>query len=71
MANTLLNSAMVFSAVVVIIGITSGHFEWASTMIRNDLPRNGPAKSMHSRCHGRVGQIYGWRVVGAGLFLKD
>ena len=59
MANTLLNSAMVFTAVVVIIRITSGHLKLASTMIKNDLPRNGPAKSMCSRCHGRVVQVHG------------
>ena len=61
---------MVFSAVIVIIGITSGHFKWASTIIRNDLPKIGPAKSMCSHCHGRVGQVFGWRVISAGLFLR-
>ena len=68
--NIFLSSTIVLSAVVVIIGITSGHFEWASTTIRYDLSMNGPAKSTCKRCQGRDGQVHGCRVDGAGLFLR-
>ena len=38
-------SIHVFSDVVVLIGITSSHFENASTMIKNIFPSKGPPKS--------------------------
>lgn len=66
--NILLRSTMVFSPIVVIIGVTSGYF--TSTIIRNDFPRNRPTKSICRCCHGCVGQVHGWRTVGAGLFVK-
>ena len=37
---------MVFAVVVLDISNTSGRFEWASTMTRNEVPIKGPAKSM-------------------------
>ena len=51
---------MVLVAVVVSISMTSGHFEWVSIMTRKFLHRNGPAKSMLSRCQGRAGYSHGW-----------
>ena len=44
-AKSFLSSSIVLAALVVVIGITSGHLECASTTIRNIVPRNGPAKS--------------------------
>lgn len=69
-ANTLLGSTIFFVVVVVITGITSGHFEWPSTIIRNDVLKNKPAKSLCRHCDGYVGQVHEWRTAGASLFLK-
>ena len=44
-ANKLRSTSKVFSVVVVDMGITSIHLEWASTTIRNIEPNTGPAKS--------------------------
>ena len=41
------------------ISTTSAHFECASTTMKKDLSRNGPAKSMCKRCHGWLGQKNG------------
>ena len=40
-----LSSSIVQAALVVVISITSGHLECASTIIRNIIPKNGRAKS--------------------------
>ena len=65
-ANSCLNTLITFEVVVVVISMTSDHFEWASTAIKNILSRNGPAKSMWTHCHGRAGQIHGWSGAAAG-----
>ena len=44
-ANSWRNSAIVCAAVVDDIGMTSGHLDCASTMIKNIFPWKGPAKS--------------------------
>ena len=54
-ANSFLSLSIVLAALVVVIEITSGHFEWLSTTTRNIVPKNGPAKSTWIRCHGRAG----------------
>ena len=46
MANTWRNASIVFTAVVLVISMTSGHFENASTRTKYVLFRNGPAKSI-------------------------
>ena len=51
---------MVCFDVVADIESTSGHFEWASTMMKNILPMKGPAKStctlFHTHgCRGAAG----------------
>ena len=43
--NSCLRSLTLARAVIVLISMTSGHFEWVSTTIRNYRPKNGPAKS--------------------------
>ena len=38
-------TVMVWAEVVLDISMTSGHFELQSSTMKNDFPRNGPAKS--------------------------
>ena len=57
---------MVLAVVVWDISTTSAHFECASTTMKKDLSRNGPAKSMCKRCHGWLGQAHGCNGAFAG-----
>ena len=47
--------------------MTSGHFEWASTAIKKDLFKKGPAKSRWTLSHGLVGHNQGCKGALAGL----
>ena len=68
-ANRSRSFVIVFVVVVVDISNTSGHLECESTMTRNDVPMNGPAKSIQMRCQGFSGQVHGCKVAGVGAFL--
>ena len=59
---------IVCAAVVEVISTTSGHFENASTAIRNILPSNGPAKSTCILTHGLDGHIHGCNGADSGDF---
>ena len=52
--------------VAVTIGMTSIHLEGESMTSKNIFPSMGPAKSMCSLDHGRVGHLQGWAVVQLG-----
>ncbi len=65
-ANNFRNSLMVAEDVVVLISMTSGHFEWASTTISRVRPLNGPAKSTWMR---REGQTHGCMGATGGALL--
>ena len=67
-ANSFLSSSIVLAALVVVIGITSSHFEWLSTTTRNIVPKYSPAKSTWIRCHGRAGHSHAWSGAVLGLF---
>ena len=68
-ANSCRSILTVLVVEVQFISKTLGHFEWASTMTRNDLPKNGPANSIWTRCHGFVGQVHGCSGDFGGVFL--
>ena len=70
MVNILLISITVFSAEVMVIGITFGHLLCASTIIKNYCPINGLVKSTCIRCHGADGQLHGCNGVGVTLFRR-
>ena len=50
---------MVLPVFVFFISKTSGHFEYASTTTRNDVPWNGPARSMWICGQGLAGHVQG------------
>ena len=50
---------IVCAAAVEVISTASGHFENASTAMRNILATNGPAKSKYILTHGLDGHIHG------------
>ena len=61
---------MVLVVEVTDISKTSGHLECTSTITRNCVPMNGPAKLMCIRCQGLVGHVQGCSgaLGGACLF---
>ena len=64
-------SITVLSAVVTVMGMTSGHLLCASTIIKKCCPMKGPAKSTWTLCHGLDGQLHGCSSVDAVLFLSN
>ena len=68
-ANRRRNSWSIAVAVVELISKTSGHSEWAATIIRNMRPWNEPVKSTWILCHGLAGHIHGCSSATIGLFL--
>lgn len=63
-----LRAATVFSEVVNIISITSGHFEWTSTTISNIKFINDPVKSICNLFQGADGHSQGLRGACGGSF---
>ena len=67
-ANICLNTSIVLEAVMEFITCTSGHFECASTAIRNMFPIKGPAKSIWIRSQGAEGHSQGCSEAFGGAF---
>ena len=63
-----LNTSIVFEDVMEFITCTSGHFECASTAIKNICPINGPAKSICIRSQGAEGHFHGCDEALGGAF---
>ena len=63
--------SMVFAAVVLAISKTSGHFEWASTTTKYEVPKHGPAKLTWTLCQGRDGHIHRCKGATAGACLTS
>ena len=67
-ANIFLNTSIVLEAVMEFITCTSGHFECASTAIRNIFPTKGPAKSIWICSQGAEGHSQGCSEAFGGAF---
>lgn len=63
------NLSVVSCNVVLCISKISGHFEYASTMMRKEKPLSGLAKSIWIRSHGAEGICHGWRGTLTGVEL--
>jgi len=58
-ANMVRRTAIVLTVIVDDIWMASGHFEWEFMASKNIEPRNGPAKSTWTLCHGEEGHSHG------------
>ena len=65
-ANNCRNTIMVLAVEVCGISTTSAHLEWASTTIKKNFSKNGPAKSKWILCQGQLGHTQGCKGALSG-----
>ena len=70
-ANTIRRISIVFIAVILFIGKTSGHLECTSTIVRNCFSSRGTVKSMWILCHCLLGHSHGWMGTFLGLLCAS